>query len=58
LLVEEVVLVTLDLTKVLLVEQVVVVMEHLTFLVVLLLYQILESISPEVAVVVVEQMIE
>ena len=52
------VLVTLDLTKVLLVEQVVVVMEHLTFLVVLLLYQILESISPEVAVVVVEQMIE
>ena len=52
------VLVTLDLTKVLLVEQVVVVMEHLTSLVVLLLYQILESISPEVAVVVVEQMIE
>tara|TARA_R100000005_G_C4807538_1_gene95761 strand:- start:37 stop:213 length:177 start_codon:yes stop_codon:yes gene_type:complete len=58
LLVEEVVLVTLDLTKVLLVEQVVVVMEHLTSLVVLLLYQILESISPEVAEVVVEQLIE
>ena len=52
------VLVTLDLTKVLLVEQVVVVMEHLTSLVVLLPHQILESISPEVAVVVVEQMIE